>query len=146
MQFVEQNENANTRQKTLSHQKLFEQFLVSQNEVRQIHNIPPSDLDKYISKFLLSVRQKNGQEYEPVTLRSMFSSFERYLKRHNYGTSLISGYEFDTSRKVLKSKQKDLKKNKDWATSQKLRMPSVTTTLTYFMNVDNLESIPQRVF
>ena len=110
MQFVEQNENANTRQKTLSHQKLFEQFLVSQNEVRQIHNIPPSDLDKYISKFLLSVRQKNGQEYEPVTLRSMLSSFERYLKRHNYGTSLISGYEFDTSRKVLKSKQKDLKK------------------------------------
>ena len=40
MQFVEQNENANTRQKTLSHQKLLEQFLVSQNEVKQIHNIP----------------------------------------------------------------------------------------------------------
>ena len=58
----------------------------------------------------MSVRQKNGQEYEPVTLRSMLSSFERYLKRHNYGTSLISGYEFDTSRKDLKSKQKDLKK------------------------------------
>jgi hypothetical protein len=34
----------------------------------------------------------------------MISSFERYLKRHNYGISLNNGYEFGKLREVLKCK------------------------------------------
>ena len=39
----------------------------------------------------------------------MLSSFERYLKRHNYVASVVAGHEFAKMREVLKCKQKDLK-------------------------------------
>ena len=68
----------NTRVKIFGHQKLFESFLSMQNETRKIHEIPPSELYEHLSKFFLSVRQKEGNEYEPVTLKNMLGSFERY--------------------------------------------------------------------
>jgi hypothetical protein len=55
----------------------------------------------------------------------MISSFERYLKRHNYGLSLVSGYELGKFREVLKCKQKDLKKNKAVAINQKQQTQSI---------------------
>ena len=67
-------------------------------------------LDNYLCKFAISVRQKNGNEYEPSYLRGMFGSFERYLRRHRYSVSLIKGHEFSRSKEVLKCKQKNLKK------------------------------------
>ena len=108
--YIFENENKATRRKTLSHQKLFESYLEEQNELRAICDIAPADLNNYSSQFLVSVRQQNGDEYEPVTLRSIVGSLERYLKRHSYGCSLISGNEFSKSREVLKCKQKDLKR------------------------------------
>ena len=108
--YITENENEQTRRKTLSHQRLFESYLSGLNEHRPIHEIHAIELNQYLCQFIVSVRQKNGDEYEPVTLRSMISSFERYLKRHNYGISLVAGYEFAKLREVLKCKQKDLKK------------------------------------
>ena len=43
--FIFQNENENTRRKTLSHIKLLRQFL---SESREIKNIPPMELDNYL--------------------------------------------------------------------------------------------------
>ena len=108
--YIYENENKATRRKTLLHQKLFESYLEEQNELRAICDIAPADLNNYLSQFLVSVCQQNGDEYEPVTLRSIVGSLERYLKTHSYGCSLISGNEFSKSREVLKCKQKDLKK------------------------------------
>lgn len=72
--FIFQNENENTRRKTLSHIKLLRQFLSEEGESREIHNIPPMELDNYLCKFVLSVRQKNGKEYEPSYLRGTVCS------------------------------------------------------------------------
>ena len=109
-QFIYENENKNTRRKTLSHQKLFECYLAEQSEDRAICEIPPTELNVYIGQFLLCVRKVDGTEYEPVTLRSILGSIERYLRRHNYGYSVISGHEFSNAREALKCKQKDLKR------------------------------------
>jgi hypothetical protein len=79
--YIKENENEQTRRKAISHKRL----LVGENENRQIYEIPANELNLYLCQFIVSVRQKNGDEYEPVTLRSMISSFERYLKGHNYG-------------------------------------------------------------
>ena len=68
------------------------------------------ELDYYLCKFVVSVRQNNGNEYEPSYLRGMFGSFERYLRRHRYSVSLIKGHEFSRSKDVLKCYQKNLKK------------------------------------
>ena len=129
-----ENENKATRRKTLSHQKLFESYLEEQNELRAICDIAPGDLNNYLSQFLVSVRQQNGDEYEPVTLRSIVGSLERYLKRHSYGCSLISGNAFAKSREVLKCKQKE--------TNLKLQMPLVMSKLTFFMNLASWVPIP----
>jgi len=108
--YIAANEHELTRKKTLGHQKLLEAYLQQQNESRPIHEIPAAELNDHFCQFMVTVRQKDGQEYEPVTLRSMLSSFERYLKRHNYKLSLINSHEFAKLREVLKYKQRDLKK------------------------------------
>lgn len=110
LQFVSDQENKNTLKKTLSHIKLLREFLVENKDHREIHDIPAAELDKHLSKFFVCVRQKNGAEYQPSYLRGILGSIERYLKRHRYGHSLISGYTFAATREALASKQKDLKK------------------------------------
>ena len=66
-------------------------------------------LNTYICEFLLSVTKKDGNEYEPTTLRGFISSLDRYLKEKNSKISIIKDTEFEKSRKTLKSKQQQLK-------------------------------------
>ncbi|CAH3163643.1 unnamed protein product, partial [Porites lobata] len=47
---------------------------------------------------------------EPSSLRGFIASFERYLKKKNYGHSIIKDLQFEKTRKALSSKQKDLKR------------------------------------
>jgi len=67
-------------------------------------------LNAYIAEFIITVRKKDSNEdYEPSSLRSLMASFEWYLKKKNYGFSIMKDAEFEQARKVLQSKQKDLK-------------------------------------
>ena len=83
-QFINENENQNTMRKTLGHIKLFQSFLTHNGELREIYTIPPCDLDPLLSKFILSIRRKDGGEYEPSYIRGIVGSVERHLKRHWY--------------------------------------------------------------
>ncbi|XP_033753194.1 zinc finger MYM-type protein 4-like [Pecten maximus] len=110
--FIEGNENKNTLVKTLSNLKLLNEFLTSKysNETRPIHCIPACDLDNYLASFIVSVRTKDHKEYEPSTQRGMIGSFDRHLRKRNYGISIIGGsVEFSKTRDALKAKQHDLK-------------------------------------
>lgn len=108
--FIEANENKNTLKKTASHLKLLTEFLQSKGENRLMHSIPPNELDTYLSNFTVSVRTKNGSEYEPVSLRAMISSFDRHLRKRGYGVSIVCNTpEFSKTRDALKAKQRDLK-------------------------------------
>lgn len=75
--FISNKENKRTKSKTTSHIKLLTEFLVSKQEVRSPEDIPPVELNTYLMQFMLCVRQQNGAEYEPSTLRNMLSSFDR---------------------------------------------------------------------
>ena len=75
-----------------------------------MEELSPSQLDTYLSKFPLAVK-KNGEEYEPTTLRGFESSVERYLKIHRYCESVITRHSFARTRETLKSKQKQLKRD-----------------------------------
>ena len=55
--FISKNENINTLRKTLSHIKLFQAFLTKEGKSDDVQNIPPNELDEYLSKFIISVRQ-----------------------------------------------------------------------------------------
>ncbi|XP_073248879.1 uncharacterized protein KIAA1958-like [Porites lutea] len=110
-EFIEGQENENTRKKTEQNVALLKEFLRLKDESRPVEEIPPHELSSFISEFIITVRKKeNNEDYEPTSLRAMMASFERYLKKKNYGYSIMRDVEFEKARTALKSKQRDLKK------------------------------------
>lgn len=100
-QFIEDQENENTRKKTQQNVALLEEFLTLRNESRLIEEIAPKELNAYIAEFIITVRKKDSNEdYESSSLRSLMASFERYLKK-NYGFSIMKDAEFEQARKAL---------------------------------------------
>ena len=73
-EFILEQENKNTARKT---EREVERFLKTKDEGRKIEDISAFELNEYISKFIISVRTKDGTEYEPSSLTT---SFERHLK------------------------------------------------------------------
>ena len=55
--FVEAEANKNTEKKMHNDVALMKSFLPNENETRQLQDIPPPELDAYLSRFLLSVRK-----------------------------------------------------------------------------------------
>lgn len=109
-EFILEHENKNTAQKTERDVRLLERFLKTKDEDRKIEDIPAAELNEFISEFIISVRTKDGNEYEPTSLRSLMASFERHLKKKGYSASIINDLVFEKTRKVLQFKQKQLKK------------------------------------
>ena len=61
------------------------EFLQTKGETRsEIAEIPPAKLTELSSEFILSVRTKEGQDYEPLSPRGTVGRFERHLKRKSY--------------------------------------------------------------
>ena len=56
------------------------------------------------------MRKADGSNYEPNTLRGLMSSYERHLRRHDYEYSLTNSIQFAKLREVMKSKQRELKR------------------------------------
>ena len=97
------------KKKTVSDLKLFNEFLNSEEEERNIENIPAAELQQLAKKFVLGVRKKNGEEYEPSSLRGFLQSVDRYLRKKGCTFSLLNDKEFCEVQDILKKKQKQLK-------------------------------------
>jgi len=91
---------------------LLQKFLVSRNELREIENIDAKDLDVLIANFLLQVRKKDEEQYEPTSLRSFFSSFDRCLRKKNCSSNIMEGKEFRKTKEASVAEQKELKKER----------------------------------
>ena len=107
--FTEKLENENTKKKTLYDIKVFKEYLDACDEKREIEDITPVELQEIIKKFVLAVRKKNGEEYEPSSLRAFIQSIDRHLRKNNYGFSMHNDKEFHEVQDILKKKQKQLK-------------------------------------
>ena len=46
---------------------------------------------KHLCAFIMEVKKKDGGEYQPTTFRSFISSFDRYLPKNGYPTTIIDG-------------------------------------------------------
>ena len=108
--FIAEQENKATLQKTQREVKLLQTFLGTRNELRKVEEIPGLELSEYICEFIISVRTKDGKDYEPSSLRSLLAGFERHLKKKGYSASIMNDLVFAKTRKVLLSKQKELQK------------------------------------
>ena len=78
--FLEENLNKNTKTKTKSDMKVITDFFTSIGEERALGQIPPKDLDSIMARFFLGVLKKDGTEYEPDSLGSMYNSLDRHLR------------------------------------------------------------------
>ena len=108
--FIEGEENANTKKKTFYDLKLVKTFLVEErHEIREIEKIPPTELDSYLSQFVLATRTNTGKDYETSSLHGILASVERHLSRSSYGKTIFKDRDFKKSRDALKAKQKQLK-------------------------------------
>ena len=69
------------------------QFFETKQEQRNIYEIPPNELSALLSQFFVSVRKADGEDYERSSLRGMMCSFDRVLRRHNYGLQISKDSE-----------------------------------------------------
>ena len=93
--FVEEQANKNTLSKTKRDVSLLKEFMRMKGKDEEFENIEPRELDKILCTFILAVKKKNkdGEEYEPTTLWSFVSSYDRYLRKKGYPTAIIEGQE-----------------------------------------------------
>ena len=70
----------------------------------------PGELDTVLTKFYAEVKKKkDGEDYEPESLKIMQSAIKRYLKDKNYPLSIVRSREFHNSREVLNAKALSLR-------------------------------------
>ena len=80
-EFINGQESEKTKKKTKHDVNLCHEFLVLKGETRQMDELTPQELNKFLNEFLITVHKKeDNEEYEPNSLRAFFASFERYLK------------------------------------------------------------------
>ncbi|MES9905046.1 MAG: DUF3504 domain-containing protein [Sedimenticola sp.] len=124
--FNYQQTNKNTLTKTVHDLKILRAYLDEPeiNESRQIEEIPANELSSLLSRFIISVKKQNGDEYEPSCLKGMLGSFDRQLRRKEYGESIATGAAFSKVRDTLAKKQRQLK------SEGKGNLPNKTDPLT----------------
>ncbi|KAK7473364.1 hypothetical protein BaRGS_00035412 [Batillaria attramentaria] len=94
-----------TVRKTRAHVQLFHRYLQASGDNRPMESIQPNELDPLLGSFLTEVRKEDGEEYEPVYLKNIQSSLERYLRYRGYSWSITRDSAFAGSRAKLKTKQ-----------------------------------------
>lgn len=77
--FIEDLKNSNTKRKTISDCKIFTNWLKSENEIRNLEVIPAADLDNYLARFFLAVRNQKQEESEPDSIKSIQASINKYI-------------------------------------------------------------------
>lgn len=63
------------------------------NKMCGFYKISHTELDVFFGNFILSVRKKGGEEFEPVSLGSMVFSIDRSLRRHRSEASIMQSPE-----------------------------------------------------
>ncbi|XP_064597684.1 uncharacterized protein LOC135464121 [Liolophura sinensis] len=80
-----------------------------QNELRQIEEIPPEELDPYLTAFLRLVRRKDGRDYDPNSFKDVRGSIQRYLQDHGYPYSIVRSPLFYNSQRAYYRKKEQLR-------------------------------------
>ena len=70
------------------------------------------DHEVLITNFLLQVRKKNREQYKPTSLRSFVSSFNCYLRKEDYFSTIMDEKEFQKT-KIVNHKAKGTKERRE---------------------------------
>ena len=75
----------------------------------EIENYEPAELNTLLEHFYAEVKNKQGEDYEPESLKVMMASLDRHLKNKGYTLSIVRDREFSSSKQVLEGKAKQLR-------------------------------------
>ena len=106
--YIIEQQNKNTRAKTTRDLRLLIELLREKHEQRNPEDIEAKELNEYLFEFILSVKRKDGKDFESSSLRGLFTSFNRHLKECKYPVSVIEDVAFERKRKCLEAKNKQL--------------------------------------
>jgi hypothetical protein len=108
--FIKSKKNINTVKKTDQCTARFVKWLAeTQNERRDLIQIPAASMDVYVGAFLMAIKKESGDDYEPTTLVSFHRGIARRLTELQYGYDIVKDPQFQTSNKVLGAMKRQLK-------------------------------------
>ena len=110
-EFIKSQEAKSTQNSNKSAANRLRDFAASIGEERDLHHIPANELDGLLGRFFIEVRKvKDRAEYEPDVLSTMHRAIKRHLDDVHYPHDILKDPLFETSRKVLAAKRKQLRK------------------------------------
>ena len=75
----ENAKNKNTQQSTNNWVKVWKSWTAQKGYDDSIEKYEPEALNKILEEFYATVRKKDGEDYEPDSLRVMVTAIDRYL-------------------------------------------------------------------
>ena len=85
-------------------------FLKEKNEERKLDVIPSEQLNDFLSEFIITVKRKDRDEFEPSSLRGFLFSFSSQLKACKYPKNIMEDLDFEQTRKALEARSRQLEK------------------------------------
>jgi len=106
---VANNHNSNTAASTKNWLRRFQKWAAEKGVASDIATIPREELDQVLQHFYAELIKKDGQEYEPESLKVMIAALDRHV-REKCGSSILKGKDFEQSRLVLNGRAIELQK------------------------------------
>ena len=122
----ENAKNKNTQQSTNNWLKVWKSWASQKGYDESIEKYEPEALNKILEEFYATVRKKDGEDYEPDSVRVNVTAIDRYLTQKEYKHSIIRDREFKSSKQVLEEKARLLRQQGKGKRTNKAR--SLTTT------------------
>ena len=101
--------NINTSKSTSFWLSVWKTWCEGNSIALEIEKHEPGELNRLLEKFYAEVKNKNGQDYEPDSLRVMIAALNRHFKNKQYPLSIVKDREFHSSKRVLEGKAKLLR-------------------------------------
>ena len=92
--------NINTSKSTSFWLSVWKTWCEGKSIALEIEEHEPAELNRLLEKFYAEVKNKDGQDYEPDSLRVMIAALDRHLKDKQYPLSFVKDREFHSSKQV----------------------------------------------
>ena len=96
--------NENKVKSTAFWLSVWKKWCLEKEIAAEIENYEPTQLNSLLERFYAEIKNKDGEDYEPESLKVMITSLDRRLKNKGYKLSIIRYREFSSSKQVLDGK------------------------------------------